>query len=197
MAESPDQLMYITGDTLVLLRDLGEIVLASCEGVVGWIKAGDVKFSTVAGASSIKVPDTIVSSPTPPTRTVELPDVDNTPQAYTHSEGGLGSATWSQSSGGTPDARRAIGPFDLGTPQYSPEIPLVDSGYFEAQQQDGHTSGTEEGQGRVRSSVLSTASSEALGGIGGFMMGVGDESMDASGVEELAGEPSSLLHPCC
>ncbi|WVQ79628.1 hypothetical protein IAT38_001728 [Cryptococcus sp. DSM 104549] len=51
VAEAPDQLMYIQNDELILLRDLGEVLLASCEGVVGWVRRGDVKFEGVASSS--------------------------------------------------------------------------------------------------------------------------------------------------
>ncbi|TYJ52193.1 hypothetical protein B9479_007208 [Cryptococcus floricola] len=51
VAEQPDQLMFIRGDRLVLLRDLGEVVLASCEGVVGWARRGDLEGVEIAGGS--------------------------------------------------------------------------------------------------------------------------------------------------
>ena len=249
--------MYIAGDTLVLLRDMGPIALASCEGVVGWINKDSIDFgpnlvttTTDSKESStsrvtpggLVVPDTIVSSPTPPSKTVSLPPVtmessdvyvvneDEDPSPIPSPSPGLGvdygTGSMSGSDGSPRSAgKRASGPFDLGTPQYSPDIHQAEKSFFEEQQQQqqrlhdqdlerdkgndlvgeaqdeddvqegndserGHGHG--ESQTRVRASVMSTASSEAFGGIGGFMMGhVGNGSMDASGIEALRGLSSS------
>jgi len=215
VAESPDQLMYITGDTLILLREEEEVVIAACEGVVGWIKKGDVDFgpsvstssSTGAGGGDedgktqpeLKVPNTIISSPTPPSKTIELPPI---PPASTEDEGEGGLEVDHPA----PDSRRASGPFDLGTPNHSPRLDQQDE-FFErdappvppAQKRFSEV----EGEGN-RASVLSTASSDALGGIGGFMMGSsgdgesfisrdGDGDEDGDTREDLKGE-SIILH---
>jgi hypothetical protein len=137
----------------------------------------------------------------------------------------LGSVNGSSGSDGSPQSagKRASGPFDLGTPQYSPDI-MTEKNFFEDQQrlrdhqdQDldevGTGTGTRTGeeledehdaqgvedtrgesQTRVRASVMSTASSEAFGGIGGFMMGhVGNGSLDASGMEALRGRRGHII----
>ncbi|RXK39913.1 hypothetical protein M231_02847 [Tremella mesenterica] len=82
VAEAPDQLMYIKNDTLVLLRDLGDILLASCEGVVGWARKDGLRILSLAGSTSIS-PDhptglrTVVVSPSPPTNHIHLPQLDD------------------------------------------------------------------------------------------------------------------------
>lgn len=158
--------MFITGDTLILLRELEDVVLASCEGVVGWIKKGDVDFGISPPSTGLSIPDTIVSSPTPPTRTVPLPQPQDASE-----EAGL------EVDHPTPDSRRASGPFDLGTPNHSPG--LESSTFFD----DPPAMPERSEEERNRDSVRSSASSDALGGIGGFMMGVGDadESMQSKG----------------
>lgn len=183
VAESPDQLMYITGDTLILLREEEEVVIAACEGVVGWIKRGDVDFKSFPsgsiadeitrgqehGGTKLEVPNTIISSPTPPTKTVELPPLADADGVEVEvDEGGL------EVDHRSPDSRRASGPFDLGTPNHSPGL---DQGevFFEKVDKDvPPLPQVVKGEGEAeanRASVLSTASSDALGGIGGFMMG--------------------------
>lgn len=214
--------MYITGDTLVLLRDVGGgVSLASCEGVVGWIKKDGLDFQPSPGqqASGLVVPDTIVSSPTPPSKTVDLPRVDlahdeRLEEQDQDEQEGLLDATAANANGSvgsspSEDMRRSSGPFDLGTPQYSPDIPHLERDEFFDPQASQHprellyqdTPEREQEYGNrnsgagIRNSVLSTASSEALGGIGGFMMGMGggvSELADTSIVEELAGECFSI-----
>lgn len=36
--------MFLTNDKLVILRDMGPVLVASCEGVVGWVRREDVRF---------------------------------------------------------------------------------------------------------------------------------------------------------
>jgi len=52
IAEGPDHLMYMEGDTLVLLADSGEDLLAYCEGEVGWVKRANVKVARPCASSS-------------------------------------------------------------------------------------------------------------------------------------------------
>lgn len=52
VAEGPDQLMFMEGDTLVVLRDLGDELLAFCEGEVGWVKRENISFDNLASSSS-------------------------------------------------------------------------------------------------------------------------------------------------
>ncbi|WOO81227.1 Carabin [Vanrija pseudolonga] len=52
VAEGPDQLMFMEGDTLVVLRDLGDELLAFCEGEVGWVKRENISFDNLASTSS-------------------------------------------------------------------------------------------------------------------------------------------------
>jgi hypothetical protein len=163
--------MFITGDTLILLRELDDVVLASCEGVVGWIKKGDVNFGFSTGTTEPGIPDTIISSPTPPTRTIPLPQ---TQDASEEGEGEVGLEVDHP----TPDSRRASGPFDLGTPNHSPG--LESSTFFDDPPAMPRQQEIKEEEVRNRDSVRSSASS-ALGGIGGFMLGVsGDESMQST-----------------
>ena len=209
VAESPDQLMFITGDTLILLRDSDDVVIAACEGVVGWIKKGDVDFHTQTIINESKkgeIPDTIISSPTPPSRTTPLPLMsDHHDIEGGDEEGGL------EVDHPTPDSRRASGPFDLGTPNHSPGLDKdSNAGFFVDNQPplpavsgsneemlstepEVEMARDEETQRRIRESYRSSASS-GLGGIGGFMLGntsgVGDESMTVNtSVSGLKGMP--------
>jgi hypothetical protein len=192
--------MYITGDTLTLLRQEVEVDIAACDGVVGWIKKGDVDFHLDTSSTQVEergIPNTIISSPTPPTRNIPLPinhdhDHDHSSDVYDGTEEG-------EREGGlevdhpTPDSRRASGPFDLGTPNHSPGLDKGDMEFFDDQQAPPIPAATEgplgteretemgrdeETQRRIRESYRSSASS-GLGGIGGFMMGNGggDDSM--------------------
>ncbi|KAK4687838.1 hypothetical protein P7C73_g2277, partial [Tremellales sp. Uapishka_1] len=146
VAESPDQLMYIKGDELVLLRDLGNVMLASCEGVVGWVERDHVEFGQLASTS---------------TPSSEL-DV----------------------------RKRVSGPFELESPRIESE------GEFFADKQTLSKSVQSEGAedhdiGGQRDSLASAASSEAFGGIGGFMMGREDsEGEEANDV--VAGGTSDI-----
>jgi hypothetical protein len=231
VAESPEQLMYIAGDTLILLRELeddeeGGRVLGACEGVVGWIRKGDIDFSSsvsrpdpIAAAlvrddNLNRIPDTIISSPTPPTRTIDLPSttLSNSESASTSTSTTSTTTTTTEEGGleadnSTPrlDGKRASGPFDLGTPNYSPalegrteffESAPTNSESFADNLEQTPTPGQEGRKERVRDSITSNASSDAYGGIGGFMMGVsgagGDDSM-RSGVEEMKGMSCHVL----
>ena len=181
VAEEPDQLMFIKGDVLVLLQELPDIVLASCEGVVGWVKKGEVEFDSVASSSSPQasrrssveiptrddLPRTVLTAPSPPPQTVDLPE-----SGSTHLD--------------APDqSKRASGPFDFESPAQSPRIELAETNFFD-QQQQGHQPEDDDSK---RDSITSIASSEALGGIGGFMMGDSESEADhEDGIEELTGE---------
>jgi hypothetical protein len=218
--------MFIKDDQLVLLREMDDVILASCEGVVGWVKKGEVQFDQVAsGSSSPKssetasldgparngLPRTILTAPSPPSDRHELPEVVESrldaPRA----------------------SRRVSGPFEFESPQQSPGVDQIDMHFFQQQQfpingratkldqvhangelrtepsalssveaerineQDGaELEEQDEATSDVdkRESIASMASSEALGGIGGFMMGDSaieeGESLDAT--EELRGE---------
>jgi hypothetical protein len=179
--------MYISGDTLILLREEEEVVIAACEGVVGWIKKGDVNFNLSPHVMKENggIPNTIIQSPTPPTHNIPLPAQDVYAGVDEDEDGGL------EVDAPTPDSRRASGPFDLGTPNHSPGIERENTEFFD-QVPPLPTSTTdvqvevgrdEETQRRIRESYRSSASS-GLGGIGGFMMGNnGDDSLrlDTSG----------------
>lgn len=182
VAEAPDQLMYIAGDELILLRDLGDILLASCEGVVGWVRKGDVRFEAVAstsGKSSLdlsardSLPRTILTAPSPPTKPTALPEEPDLSQA-------------------TRDLKRVSGPFELDSPQQSPAIEREGQQFFVQQNPP-------EPEAEKRQSVTSVASSEAFGGIGGFMMGdeTTEEGHDSfgDGVEDLTG--AIVVNPLC
>jgi hypothetical protein len=176
VAEEPDQLMFIKGDVLILLRELDDVDLASCEGVVGWVKKGEVEFDNVASSSSPKVsvespsrdnlPRTVLTAPSPPAAAVDLPSAGNVHL------------------GAPEQAKRASGPFEFGTPSQSPAIDHVDTPFFaSSSEQYPHNDEYK------RESITSIASSEALGGIGGFMMGDGanDNDNDQDKMEELTG----------
>ncbi len=172
--------MYIAGDEVVLLRDLGDVVLASCEGVIGWVRKGDARFVSMAstsGRSSQDVhvknalPRTVLTAPSPPTtQSMTLPDE---PTAFP----------------GPLDLKRISGPFELESPQQSPGIEKEGQRYFPQQQTQPQQ------EPMKRDSMASATISEAYDGIGGFMMGdetseEGHDSLD-DGMEELRG-PYSL-----
>ena len=185
--------MYISGDTLILLREQEEVVIAACEGVVGWIKKGDVNFnSSYPGKMEGGIPNTIIQSPTPPTHNIPLP-AEDVYAGVDEDDGGL------EVDAPTPDSRRASGPFDLGTPNHSPGIDKDETTEFFDQvaplptssEDMGLVGRDEETQRRIRESYRSSASS-GLGGIGGFMMGnSGDDSLrlDTSGLKGTYSTP--------
>lgn len=90
IAEGPDQLMYIQGDTLVLLRDDGDDFLAYCEGEVGWVKRQNVSLDALASSSAPTSPRSSVPQP----HRVQFDDYDSNEGE----EGGdtpvMQSATW-------------------------------------------------------------------------------------------------------
>jgi hypothetical protein len=160
--------MFIKGDELILLRELPDCVLASCEGVVGWVKLGEVEFDHVAGSSASvtdhtnNLPRTILTEPSPPPTTAMLPTTSP-----------------------DPIAGRVSGPFELESPQPSPSIDQTEFQLGQAPRALSGKSSAEEN----RESIASIASSEVLGGIGGFMM---DPAMDVGDrydpeTEELKG----------
>lgn len=48
--------MYIQGDTLTILKDSGEFILACCEGEVGWVKRENVSFDVTGPLASSSSP---------------------------------------------------------------------------------------------------------------------------------------------
>ena len=195
--------MYIKDDRLILLRDLGTVLLASCEGVVGWVHRDHVSFTSLAGTSSSPISSpqgfkTVVVAPSPPAQTQALPDDSPLDDVDPERNGALGLDT--------DDVKerspyRASGPFDLETPQYSPALEEVSQDPFSKEKQADEKESVENrrsgdsarsGEWNVRQSTYSTASSDALGGIGGFMMGSGRDSVGAESLEELKGELMAL-----
>ncbi|WVW84273.1 hypothetical protein I302_106303 [Kwoniella bestiolae CBS 10118] len=185
VAEAPDQLMYISGDELILLRDLGTVLLASCEGVIGWVERDHLKFTSLASTSTPpgdtkELPTTILTVPSPP-RHQPLYNYEDEDEEDVQGQTQL-------SANRNRELKRISEPFELDSPQPSPSLPQDNDarqqGFFEQQQQNGE-----------RDSVVSNGSSEAFGGIGGFMMG-GNESEDEHGtvkedeLEELKEENS-------
>ena len=179
--------MFIAGDELILLRQLPQVDIASCEGVVGWVSKGLVRFTVTAAdplalgadaAAIDTVPRTVLIAPSPPTATQTLPELPET---------GLDAPKDTQ-------AKRISSPFELETPSLTPTADTADKKFFtdsEASQSD-----------TKRESVDSVASSAAFSGIGGFMMGDGrdtDSEADDDVKEELRGESAkstlrSLAH---
>ncbi|WWC62211.1 uncharacterized protein I303_104806 [Kwoniella dejecticola CBS 10117] len=179
VAEKPDQLMYISGDELILLRDLGDVLLASCEGIIGWVERKNVRFSSLASGSTspspsstpiqkpAALPATILTAPSPPRPTSS--------HAHRHSYQYEEDEEGTQLGQTKGDLKRISGPFELDSPQPSPSLVETqgEKGYFETQRVT-----QDEGQnGHHRDSINSSTSSEAFRGIGGFMMG-GNESED-------------------
>ncbi|WWC69886.1 uncharacterized protein I206_103829 [Kwoniella pini CBS 10737] len=178
VAEAPDQLMYISGDELILLRDLGEVLLASCEGIIGWVERNNVQFDSLASGSSpsitppkntMELPKTILTAPSPPRSSSTRHRNFSDTQLYDNHEDDL------QPSRMKDDLKRISGPFELDSPQPSPVLAEKgeDKSYFENQQ----TVTKQDQNGENRDSILSSTSSDAFGGIGGFMMG-GNQSED-------------------
>ncbi|BEJ16396.1 hypothetical protein CspHIS471_0510010 [Cutaneotrichosporon sp. HIS471] len=93
IAEGPDQLMYIQGDTLILLKDDGDEFLACCEGEVGWVKRQNVLLGALASGSAPSSPERIAS----PSLLAEY-DVHVGDDSGTEDEGGdnavIHSTTW-------------------------------------------------------------------------------------------------------
>lgn len=48
--------MYIQGDTLTILKDSGDYILACCEGEVGWVKRENVSFDVTGPLASSSSP---------------------------------------------------------------------------------------------------------------------------------------------
>ncbi|WVR06760.1 hypothetical protein IAU60_003795 [Kwoniella sp. DSM 27419] len=184
VAEAPDQLMYIKGDELILLRELDDVLLASCEGIVGWVETRNVKFDSLAGTSSpphagaTGLPKTILTAPSPPMRGTTLPGHD-----ASHQPEGEISKT---------DLRRISGPFELESPQPSPHLGKENEGFFSRKEELPRNSGGSQqtssvaraADGPIRDSVVSTTSSDAFGGIGGFMMGGAEDNDSEHSHEE-------------
>lgn len=207
--------MYLSGDSLILLRDLGSILIASCEGVVGWVDKSHVKFEHLAstssptskvsqtgstsssrsGSTSITphpdLPRTVVHSPSPP------PIHSNLPIQQDHSS----HETKKLSAEARSDIdKRVSGPFELDSPLGTPGVEETERG-FEVPRARVEEDEQEVGNGYRPESMFSEASanSSAFGGIAGFMMGsdsppgsehgdglrLGEES--SPGFSELAG----------
>jgi hypothetical protein len=85
--------MYIQGDTLILLKDEGDELLACCEGEVGWVKRQNISLDAMASGSAPSSPEPIA----PPSLRAEY-DVHVGYDSNTEDEGGntpvMHSATW-------------------------------------------------------------------------------------------------------
>ncbi|KIR98685.1 rab GTPase activator [Cryptococcus deuterogattii 2001/935-1] len=188
VAEEPDQLMYIRNDHLIILRDLGNVLIASCEGVVGWVRRENLRFVTLASGSANvspildkpqedSLPITVLTAPSPPPTTSphaiksERDDALDTPFI---------------------EFKRSSDPFDLESesPQVSPALSLSPSG-SNCQRLDGYFPPPRPPKSRFRQSPSPSVSgkrgdgdsedrarknsgtgSEAMGGIGRFMMDI-------------------------
>ena len=185
MAEAPDQLMYIAGDYMILLRDLGEILLASCEGVVGWVRKGDVQFESLASTSGALVTDS--------------PSQDEPPRTFlTASAPNQHSLLPLPQTVGGPRAmlsKSISGPFELDSPQNSPGIESENQQFLG--KQGKKATPAPKAEISTRASMASVASSDAFGGIGGFMMeeGTSEEGHESlsDGMEDLTGTRSILF----
>ncbi|WWC89004.1 uncharacterized protein L201_003921 [Kwoniella dendrophila CBS 6074] len=181
VAEAPDQLMYISGDELILLRDLGKVLLASCEGIIGWVERDHIKFDSLAGSSTpprvtTELPKTILTEPSPTRSTTSSNYHYHQPLIASHhdidedeDDGDQLEDLQPNTKRRTRDMKRVSGPFELDSPQPSPSLSKDDSdgGFFEQQQQQQQVE-------ENRESIISSTSSEAFGGLGGFMMGGSD-----------------------
>ncbi|ORX35590.1 rab-GTPase-TBC domain-domain-containing protein [Kockovaella imperatae] len=195
VAESPDQLMFISGDELVLLRELDEVDLASCEGVVGWVKKGLVAFERTSAAAAGAAVSVSASSPgeTTPKSSLEVSLREDLPRTILIAPSPSPPRASRLLPSDQPDhldpsppqdLKRVSGPFELESPQQSPNI---DHDRFSIQQaaatlaeasQPMETLAQSRPESQIeievnRESVFSVASSEMYGGIGGFMMGTG------------------------
>ncbi|KIR69955.1 rab GTPase activator [Cryptococcus deuterogattii CA1014] len=188
VAEEPDQLMYIRNDHLIILRDLGNVLIASCEGVVGWVRRENLRFVTLASGSANvspildkpqedSLPITVLTAPSPPPTTSphaiksERDDALDTPFI---------------------EFKRSSDPFDLESesPQVSPALSLSSSG-SNCQRLDGYFPPPRPPKSRFRQSPSPSVSgkrgdgdsedrarknsgtgSEAMGGIGRLMMDI-------------------------
>lgn len=189
VAEEPDQLMYIRNDHLIVLRDLGNVLIASCEGVVGWVRRENLRFVTLASGSANaspildkpqeeSLPITVLTAPSPPPPTSpphaikpERDDALDTPFI---------------------EFKRSSDSFDLESesPQVSPALSLSSSG-SNCQKIDGYFPPPRPPKSRFRQSPSpsvrgkrgdgdsedrarkdSGTSSEAMGGIGRFMIDI-------------------------
>ncbi|ODN97903.1 hypothetical protein I350_07538 [Cryptococcus amylolentus CBS 6273] len=200
VAEQPDQLMFIQGDHLVLLRDLGEVLLASCEGVIGWARRGDLAEVKLASGSAPTSPSLPVpaSAEVPPTTTLTAPSpppahVEQFQQPLQATIAGLGLGLEGPARDDT--VRRdsgTSGPFELETdsPQPSPDLY---SSFAKEEKGEAFDLPPRPPKSRLRLGSVagsSEASSGGYEGIGGFMMSArnGGTSPD----EEI---PTSLPAP--
>ncbi|KAI9639156.1 putative rab GTPase activator [Dioszegia hungarica] len=184
VAEQPDQLMYLEGDSLVLLRDLGPILIASCEGVVGWVKKDHVRFDRLASSSSptpssptsapisrsesvtphADLPRTVVHSPSPPMSTKNLPlPID-------HDEQGRKLSLLAESM--DEKDKRASNPFELDSPLGTPGVDSAEKRFevpptsAPAEEKRAMGAAEDEEEEWKRESMTSVDSSN-FGGIGG------------------------------
>lgn len=136
--------MYLSGDSLVLLRDLGHILLASCEGVVGWVERGHVRFEGLASVSALalekggngegegEVPRSIiVQSPSPPrTPHITLPTpIKDHVTREAQVDDILGGQPNSLGVGKKEEDRRASNPFELDSPLATPSVESTRKGF--------------------------------------------------------------------
>ena len=202
--------MFITGDELVLLRELPEVDLAACEGVVGWVKKGLIEFAKLPPRRSSSLAGSSQANEATPKSSLDVPRDDDLPRTI------LTAASPSPPSDdrmlpldvppnhldAPRELKRVSGPFELDSPQQSPNLEHFND-RFSIQQaaaarqansdppssagivlpQSRPESQTEvardEEEDDKRQSILSVASSEMYGGIGGFMMSHASGSEDS------------------
>ena len=140
--------MFLTHDRLVILRDMGDVLIASCEGVVGWIRREDVQFDAPLSPGDANMPissssskqslsaiangslpvgdgafKSIVVSPSPPQHTALLPE--DHPPANSHEAGVSPIHSPSPSNGSrTPDDLSAGHPSPLDLQRISNQFDL-------------------------------------------------------------------------
>ena len=215
--------MFITGDELILLRELPEVDLAACEGVVGWVKKGQVEFAKIPPRRSSSIGASSLAHDVTPKTSVDLPRDDSLPRTVlTAPSPSPPSHERMLPLDFPPDhldapreLKRVSGPFELESPQQSPNLEQAND-RFSIQQAEAanqanldppNSAGIPLPQSRPesqievapedteeddkRESILSMASSEMYGGIGGFMMGHASGSEDSH--ETLQDEGGSIV----
>ncbi|KAL7422049.1 hypothetical protein Q5752_003822 [Cryptotrichosporon argae] len=193
VAAGPDQLMYIQGDEVIVLRDHGPDLIAYCEGEVGWVKRAAIAFETpVSGPSSPRpagpaspLPRSPASScsqspQSPPAlfltphdsakTSFETPALD-TPRSDMPTT--LLTAPSPPSEGASSSVfRRASHPFELESPS-SPGAATL--------------------SGAWRASGLSSDSAEGFGVGGGFMLGAASKrTADPEDIEQIKDDHSPI-----
>ena len=180
----------------MLLRELGDVLLASCEGVVGWVEKDSIDFKSIASNSSLspvlasnsqtfdtesQIPRTVLISPSPPTSpaSIAIPPRSASLKVDTPHEG-----------------RPISGPFELDSPISTPGLDKADETFFPDQSTKEEIVDMNMDTAESRQSVSSIASS-AFGGIGGFMMGGADPKVSEAtdNMENLSGEECISRRP--